>query len=88
MYSFDTGALLACLFYLGYSPLNSGIACLFYAHPGIPCLASWASDWLGALWASLLWFSVKHAPLKLLVIGHFLVTAWLEHLASTSWLID
>ena len=28
-----------------------------YVHPGIACLASWASDWLGALWASLSGFS-------------------------------
>ena len=43
-----------------------------YVHPGIACLSSQASDWLGALWASLSGFQSSMTLVKLLVIGHFL----------------
>ena len=47
------------LFYLGCFALHPGIACLGYVHHGIPCLASQASHWEGALWDSLsgLWLA-------------------------------
>ena len=40
-------------FYLGYSPIESWDSLSGYVHPGIACLAFWASVWLGAFWASL-----------------------------------
>ena len=40
-------------FYLGYSPIELWDSLSAYAHPGIACLASQASDWLGAFLASL-----------------------------------
>ena len=40
-------------FYVGYSPIEFGDSLSGYVHPGIACLAFWASDWLGAFWASL-----------------------------------
>ena len=39
--------------YLGYSPIESWDSLSGYMHPGIACLAFWASDWPGAFWASL-----------------------------------
>ena len=59
-------------FYLGYSPIELWDSLSAYVHPGIACLASQASDWLGAFWASLsgLWSSMT--LVRLLVIGHFL----------------
>ena len=41
-------------------------------HPGIACMASWASNWLGAFWASLFGFQSSVTLVKLLVIDHFL----------------
>ena len=47
-------------FYLGYSPIESWDSLSGYVHPGIACLVFWASDWLGAFWASLSDYSSKH----------------------------
>ena len=49
-------------FYLGYSPIELWDSLSGYAHPGIACLAFWASDWLGAFWASLSGYSSRHDP--------------------------
>ena len=40
-------------FYLGYSPIEFWDSLSGYVHHGIACLASQASDWSGAFWASL-----------------------------------
>ena len=40
-------------FYLGFSPIELWDSLSTCVHPGIACLASQASDWLGAFWASL-----------------------------------
>ena len=64
--------LCSLFFYLGYSPIELWDSLSAYAHPGIACLASWASDWLGALWASLSGFQSSMTLVKLLLIGHFL----------------
>ena len=66
-----------------------------YVHPGITCLAFWASDWLGALWTSLsdyrLLLGVHPSVtfVKLFVIGHCCdsLGGWLNCLAFTHWLI-
>ena len=60
------------------------------AHPGIACLASWASDWLGAFWASLSGLQSSVTLVKLFVSGHSCdcLVGVLNYLASTSWLID
>ena len=71
-------SLHACLglcslsFYLGYSPIELWDSLSAYVHPWIACLASHASHWQGALWASLSGFQSSVTLLKLLVIGHFL----------------
>ena len=49
-------------FYIGYSPTELWDSLSGYAHPGIACLAFWASDWLGAFWASLSGYSSRHDP--------------------------
>ena len=49
-------------FYLGYSPIELWDSLSGYVHPGIACLAFWASDWLGAFWASLSGYSSRHDP--------------------------
>ena len=59
-------------FYLGYSPIEPWDSLSAYVHPGIACLASQASDWLGAFWASLSGFQSSMTHVKLLVIGQFL----------------
>ena len=59
-------------FYLGYTPIELSDRLSAYAHPGIACLASQASDWLGVFWASLSGFQSSVTLVKLLVIGHFL----------------
>ena len=67
--------------------MNSGIACLAYLNPGIACLASCSSDWLGALWASLSGVQSSVTFLRLNVIG----CCWggtFNCPASTCWLID
>ena len=46
-----------------------GIACLAYLNPGIARLASWSSDWLGALWASLSHLQSSVTFVRLNVIG-------------------
>ena len=74
-------------FYLRCPPLNSGIACLAYLNPGIACLASWSSDWLDALWASLSGVQSSTTYVRLNVIGH----CWggmFNCPASTHWLMD
>ena len=58
--------------YLGYFLIELWDSLSVYAHSGIACLASQASDWLGALWASLSGFQSSVTLVKLLVIGHFL----------------
>ena len=40
-----------------------------YVHPGIACLASWGSDWLGTLWASLSGIQSSVTFVRLNVIG-------------------
>ena len=47
-------------FYLGYSPIESWDILSGYVHPGIACLAFWASDWPGAFCASLSNYPSKH----------------------------
>ena len=77
-------------FYLGYSPIELWDSLSSYAHPRIACLASQASDWLGAFWASLSGLQPSMALVKLLMIGlscDHLVGA-LNYLASTSCLIN
>ena len=59
-------------FYLGYSSIELWDSLSAYVHPGIACLASLASDWLGAFWASLSGLKSSMTLVKLLVIGHFL----------------
>ena len=59
-------------FYLRYSPIELWDSLSAYAHPGIACLASRASDWLGAFWASLSGLQSSMTLVKLLVIGDFL----------------
>ena len=49
-------------FYLGYSPIELWDSLSGYVHPGIACLVFWASDCLGAFWASLSGYSSKHDP--------------------------
>ena len=59
-------------------------------HPGIACLASWASDWLGALWDSLSGLQSSVTLVRVFMIGHS-CDHWigaLKYLASKSWLID
>ena len=46
--------------YLGYSPIELWDSLSGYVHPWIACLAFWASDWLGAFWASLSGYSSSH----------------------------
>ena len=58
--------------YLGYFPIEAWDSLSAYVHPEIACLASQASDWLGAFWASLFSFQSSMTLVKLLVIGHFL----------------
>ena len=67
--------------------MNSGIACLAYLNIGIAYLASWSSDWLDALWASLSGVRSSVTFVRLNVIGH----CWggmFNCPASTCWLID
>ena len=45
-----------------------------YVHLGIACLASWASDWLGALWASLSGSQSSMTPCKTQCDWSLLVT--------------
>ena len=59
-------------FYLGCSPIELWDSLSTYVHPGIACLASWASDWLGAFWASLSGLQSSMTLVRLDVIGHFL----------------
>ena len=59
--------------YLGYSPIESWDSLSGYVHPGIACLASWASHWLGAFWASLSDYSSKHDELSIYtLVNHYL----------------
>ena len=46
-------------FYLGCSLIEPWDSLSGYMHPGIACLASQASDWVGAFWGSLsgLWLA-------------------------------
>ena len=59
-------------FYLGYSPIEPWDSLSAYAHPGIACLVSQASDWLGAFWASLSGLQSCMTLVRLFMIGHFL----------------
>ena len=59
-------------FYLGYSPIELWDSLSALAQPEIVCLASQASDWLCAFWASLSGLQPSVTLAKLLVIGHFL----------------
>ena len=59
-------------FYLGYSHIELWDSLSAYVHTGIACLASQASDWLGAFWASFSGLQSSVTLVKLLVIGHFL----------------
>ena len=70
--SLITPGVLWSPFYLGYSPIELWDSLSGYMHPGIACLASQASNWLGALWTSLSGFQSSMTLVKLLVIGHFL----------------
>ena len=68
-------------FYLGYSPIELWDSLSGYVHPGIACLAFWASDWL-----------VIHPSMtlvKLIMIGHCCdcLVGGLNCLVSTCWLI-
>ena len=82
-------ALEACglPLYLGFPPLNSGIAWLAYLNPEIACLASQHSDWLDALWASLSGVQSSMTFVRLNVIG----CCWggtFNCPVSTCWLIN
>ena len=55
--------------------------------PGIACLASQSSDWLGALWASLSGVQSSVTFVRLNVIGHC-EGGTFNCPASTCWLID
>ena len=70
--SVSVSRLCSLSFYLRYSPIELWASLSAYVHPGIACLASQASDWLGALWASLSGFQSSVTLVRLLVIGHFL----------------
>ena len=70
--SYHFSGVLWLPFYLGYLPTELWDSLSTYVHPGIACLASWASAWLGAFWASLSGFQLSVTLVKLLVIGHFL----------------
>ena len=58
----------------GVDIVNLGLIDFFslstYVHPGIACLASQSSDWLGALWASLSGIQSSVTFVRLNVIGH------------------
>ena len=58
--------------YLGYSSIELWDSLSVYVHPGIACLAFWASVWLGAFWASLSGFHSSMTLVKLIMIGHCL----------------
>ena len=74
-------------FYLGCSPIELWYSLSTYVHPGIACLASWSSDWLGALWASFSGIQSSVTFVKLNVIGHC-YGGMFNCPASTCWLID
>ena len=57
-------------FYLGCSPIELWDSLSTYVNPGIACLASQSSDWLGALWASLSGVQSHVTFVRLNVIGH------------------
>ena len=57
-------------FYLGCSPIELWDSLSTYVHLGIACLASWTSDWLGALWASLSGIQSSMTFVRLNVIAH------------------
>ena len=57
-------------FYLGCSPIELWDSLSTYVHPGIACLASQNSDWLGALWASLSGIQSSMTFVRLNEIGH------------------
>ena len=61
-------------FYLGCSPIELWDSLSTYVHLGIACLASWASDWLGALWASLSGSQSSMTPCKTQCDWSLLVT--------------
>ena len=67
-------------FYLGYFPIKLWDSLSNCVHPGIACLASWASDWLGAFWPSLSGLQSSVTLCKTQCDWSLLVTARLEHL--------
>ena len=60
---------VASLFILGVPPIELWDSLSTYMHPGIACLASQSSDWLGALWASLSGIQPSMTFVRLDVIG-------------------
>ena len=78
---------MAFPFIYGVPPIELWGSLSTYVHPGIACLASQSSDWLGALWASLSGIQSSMTFVRLNVIdccqgGMFNCPA------STCWLID
>ena len=67
-------------FYLGCSPIKPWDSLSTYGHLGIACLASQASDWLGAFWTSLSGLQSSVTLCKTKCDWSLLVTARLEHL--------
>ena len=57
-------------FYLGCSPIELWDSLSTYVNSGIACLASWSSDWIGALLASLSGVQSSVTFVRLNVIGH------------------
>ena len=85
-------------FYPGYFLIEPWDSLSDYVHPGIACLAFWASDWAGAFWGSLSGFVISHLLLgvhpsvtlvKLIVIGYCCncLDGQLNYLGSTHWLV-
>ena len=78
------------LFYLGCSLFAPWDSLSDYVHPGIACLAFWASDWAGAFWA---WFvigylcsvSIQEWPLLNWLWLVTIVTAWMDNIIV--WLL-
>ena len=74
-------------FYLGCAPIELWDSLSTYMHPGIACLASQSSDWLGALWASLSGIQASMPFVRFNVIG-CCYGGTFNCPVSTSWLID
>ena len=69
------------------SPIELWDSLSTYIHPGIACLASQSSDWLGALWASLSGIQSSVTFVRFNVIG-CCQGGTFNCPASTCWLIN